>query len=57
MFNKMYGEEALYEDALNHVLPEAYSAAIDESGIEPVAQPNIDVKSMEKVKHGLSLLK
>jgi trigger factor len=48
MFNKMYGEEALYEDALNHVLPEAYSAAIDESGIEPVAQPNIDVKSMEK---------
>ena len=48
MFNKMYGEEALFEDALNHVLPETYSAALDEAGIEPVAQPNIDVKSMEK---------
>ncbi|MEG0254869.1 MAG: trigger factor [Vagococcus sp.] len=48
VFNKMYGEEALYEDALNHVLPELYSAAIDEAGLEPVSQPNIDVVSMEK---------
>ena len=24
----MYGEEALYEDALNAVLPEAYEAAV-----------------------------
>ena len=48
MFNKMYGEEALYEDGLNHVLPEAYSAAIEEAGIDPVSQPNIDVVSMEK---------
>ena len=48
IFNKMYGEEALYEDALNHVLPELYSAAVEEAGIDPVAQPNIDVTSMEK---------
>ncbi|MFW7431991.1 trigger factor [Vagococcus carniphilus] len=48
VFNKMYGEEALYEDALNHVLPEIYGAAIDEAGLEPVSQPNIDVVSMEK---------
>ncbi|MFY8330606.1 trigger factor [Vagococcus carniphilus] len=48
VFNKMYGEEALYEDALNHVLPEIYGAAIEEAGLEPVSQPNIDVVSMEK---------
>lgn len=48
VFNRMYGEEALYEDALNAVLPEAYEAAVKEAGIDPVAQPKIDVDSMEK---------
>ncbi|MGY3766966.1 trigger factor [Vagococcus vulneris] len=48
VFNKMYGEEALYEDALNEVLPEVYSLAIEEAGIDPVSQPKIDVVSMEK---------
>lgn len=50
VFNKMYGEEALYEDALNAVLPEAYEAALTETGIDPVDQPQIDVKSMETGK-------
>ncbi|HCM90470.1 MULTISPECIES: trigger factor [Vagococcus] len=48
MFNQMYGEEALFEDALNHVLPEVYGLAIEEAGIDPVSQPKIDVLSMEK---------
>lgn len=48
VFNKMYGEEALYQDALNAVLPEAYEAAIKETDIKPVDQPKIDVPSMEK---------
>ncbi|MBT2731348.1 trigger factor [Carnobacterium sp. ISL-102] len=48
IFNKQYGEEALYEDALNAVLPEAYDAAVVEAGLDPVSQPKIDVKSMEK---------
>ncbi len=48
VFNRMYGEEALYEDALNAVLPAAYEKAVDEAGIDPVAQPKIDVDSMEK---------
>lgn len=47
VFNKMYGEAALYEDALNAVLPAAYEAAVKEAGIEPVSQPQIDVESME----------
>lgn len=48
VFNKMYGEESLYEDALNAVLPEAYEAAVKEADIDPVAQPKINVESMEK---------
>jgi trigger factor len=47
VFNKMYGEASLYEDALNAVLPEQYEAAVEEAGIEAVDQPKIDVKSME----------
>ena len=48
VFNRMYGEEALYEDALNAVLPENYEAAVKEAGIDPVSQPKIDIESMEK---------
>lgn len=48
IFNQMYGESALYEDTLNDLLPAAYSKAVQEAGIEPVAQPNIDIKSVEK---------
>jgi trigger factor len=48
VFNRMYGEEALYEDALNAVLPEVYEAAVKEAGIDPVSQPKIDVESMNK---------
>ncbi|MEC6747439.1 trigger factor [Marinilactibacillus sp. XAAS-LB27] len=48
MFNQMYGEAALYEDTLNDLLPDAYSKAVEEAGIDPVAQPNIDIESVEK---------
>ncbi len=48
VFNRMYGEQSLYEDTLNDLLPKAYTQAIEEAGIEPVAQPTIDVDSMEK---------
>lgn len=47
IFNQMYGESALYEDALNILLPDAYEAAVDEAGIDPVDQPKIDIDSME----------
>ena len=48
IFNKQYGEDSLYEDALNAALPEAYDKAVEEVGINPVSQPKIDIKSMEK---------
>ncbi|WP_313891698.1 trigger factor [Psychrobacillus sp.] len=48
MFEKMYGVESLYQDALDFILPEAYSNAIDEAGIDPVDRPEIDIVTMEK---------
>ena len=48
VFNQKFGEEALYDDALNAILPSAYEAAIAELGLDVVAQPKIDVKSIEK---------
>ncbi|MDN2452448.1 trigger factor [Lactobacillus sp. UCMA15818] len=48
IFNRMYGEEALYQDALNVLLQDAYSNAVDEIKIKPVGQPNVDVESLEK---------
>lgn len=50
IFNQMYGEEALYEEALNSILPDVYAAAIKEAGIENdiVGQPQIEPESMDK---------
>lgn len=48
VFDRMYGEEALYEDTINDLLPSNYEAAVQETGIEPVSQPKVDVESMEK---------
>ncbi|MCS4488144.1 trigger factor [Streptococcus sciuri] len=48
VFNQKFGEEALYEEALNALLPTAYEAAVAELSLDVVAQPKFDVSSMEK---------
>jgi trigger factor len=53
IFEQRFGVESLYQDALDIVLPDAYSNAIDETGIEPVAQPEIDI---EQIGKGQSLI-
>ena len=50
MFEKMYGVESLYNDALDFILPEAYATAVDEAGVEPIDRPEIDIEQMEKGK-------
>ena len=50
MFEQRFGVESLYQDALDIILPEAYTTAVDEAGIEPIDQPDIDVDQMEKGK-------
>ncbi|MBN8200751.1 trigger factor [Bacillus sp. NTK034] len=50
MFEKRFGIESLYQDAVDYLLPEAYANAIDETGVEPVDRPEIDVEQIEKGK-------
>ena len=46
---KNYTKAVFYDDALNDVLPEAYEAALKESGLDVVARPEFDV---EEIKDG-----
>ncbi|MER1957867.1 MAG: trigger factor [Solibacillus sp.] len=41
VFEKMYGVEALYQDALEIVINGSYPTALDEAGIEPVDYPEV----------------
>ncbi|RDW21645.1 trigger factor [Oceanobacillus chungangensis] len=48
MFEKRFGVESLYQDAVDIVLPEAYKNAIDETDIFPINQPQVDIDQIEK---------
>ncbi|MCE4956253.1 trigger factor [Macrococcoides caseolyticum] len=50
MFEKRFGVESLFQDALDFILPDAYAKAVEEAGINPVDRPEIDVEQMEKGK-------
>ena len=50
MIEKMYGAAIFYEDAANEIIPEAYAKAADESKLDIVSQPEIDVTQIEKGK-------
>ncbi len=50
MVEKMYGAEIFYDDAANALLPKAYSEAYEESGLDIVSQPKIDIVQIEKGK-------
>ncbi|MEH7387498.1 trigger factor [Bacillus sp. JJ1521] len=51
MFEKRFGVESLYQDAIDIILPEAYENAIKETGIEPVDRPEVDVEEIERGKN------
>lgn len=48
IFDKRFGVESLYQDALDILLPEVYMEAIEETGIFPVDRPEIDVQQIAK---------
>ena len=50
MVEKMYGIEIFYEEAANELVGEAYAAAVKESGLDVVAQPDLELKEIEKGK-------
>ena len=43
MVEKMYGAEIFYEDAISLAYPDAYEGALKETGIDPVAYPQLEV--------------
>lgn len=50
LFEQRFGVESLYQDAVDIVLPEAYSKAVDEADIFPIVQPSVDIEQIEKGK-------
>ena len=46
VYEKKFGKESLYLDAADEVLPNAYQKAMDDSKLEPVVQPEVDLKSI-----------
>ncbi len=48
IIEKYYTEAVFYDDAINYVLPEAYDAAVKESGLDVVAKPELDVEEIKK---------
>jgi trigger factor len=48
IIEKMYGVSVFYEDAANELIPEAYEKAVDESGLDIVSRPEIDIVQVEK---------
>ena len=50
MIEKMYGPEVFYEDAANIMLQTQYPAAVEQSGVDIVSRPTVDVTQIEKGK-------
>lgn len=50
IFEQRFGIQALYEDALDILLPDAYSQAVEDAKIEPVSRPQIDIVQIEQGK-------
>ena len=48
MIEKMYGVGVFYEEAANILMQESYPAAVEESGVDVVSRPEIDVVQLEK---------
>lgn len=50
VFERYVGKSALYEEAIDLIVPEAYLKAVEDTGIEPIEQPKIEIE--EQVEEG-----
>ncbi len=50
IIEKFYGKEIFFEDAANAIIPDAYANAAEESGLDIVSRPEIDVVQLEDGK-------
>lgn len=48
IIEKMYGKEIFFEDAINDIIPEAYTSAVEVSGIKAVGRPEIDIVTIDE---------
>ena len=48
IIEKMYGTGVFYEDAINDLIPTVYPAAIEESKLDVVGQPEFDIVSIDE---------
>jgi len=49
IYERKYGVESLYEEAINHIISDTYFEAISTHEVFAVAQPKIDLVEMKKV--------
>lgn len=50
MIEKMYGVGVFYEEAANTLMQNSYPAAVEESGVDVVSRPTVDIVQIEKGK-------
>ncbi|MGQ9532259.1 MAG: trigger factor [Desulfotomaculales bacterium] len=50
ILERYVGREALYSEAIEMLVPEAYREAVEQTGIEPIAQPQVEVIQAEEGK-------
>lgn len=48
IFEARFGIESLYQDAIDILLPEAYTKAVEQTGVEPIDRPDVDVEQFGK---------
>lgn len=51
MVERYYGEQVLYEDAINFACADAYDKAVDENDLHPVDKPELDIVQLENGKN------
>lgn len=47
VFEKKFGKESLYNDAIDSLLPTLYSEVLKDNNLEPVVQPSINIKNID----------
>ncbi len=50
MIEKMYGAGVFFEEATDNLMPDAYARAVEESGLEIVSRPAVDIVQLESGK-------
>lgn len=50
LLQRYVGKDAVYEEAVNVLVPDAYAQAIDQTGVRPITRPQIQVDAIEEGK-------